>query len=109
MWGYARRRAGLSAPLVLNPQGLEEFGGFDGTYGGRTLKRHGYRPLQAVVSDCARRSDAVIATDRSIVPIVQRHLPDARERIRLIPNGIDVAALEGLADPAASAALRVWI
>lgn len=106
VWGYARSRRSPDAPLVFNPQGLEEFGGFDATYGGRTLKRYGYAPLQAVVRDCARRSDAVIATDRSIVPMVHRHLPDTRDRVRLIPNGIDVAALDSLADPAAAPAMR---
>jgi glycogen(starch) synthase len=106
VWGYARGRGSLDAPLVFNPQGLEEFGGFDGTYGGRTLKRYGYAPLQAVVRDCARFSDAVVATDRSIVPLVHRHLPGARARVRLIPNGIDVAALDALADRAAALALR---
>ena len=106
VWGYARARRSLDAPLVFNPQGLEEFGGFDGTYGGHTLKRYGYAPLQAVVRDCARRSDAVIATDRSILPLVHRHLPFTNASVRLIPNGIDVAALDGLADRGAAQAMR---
>ena len=107
VWGYARGRRPLDAPLVLNPQGLEEFGGFDGTYGGQALKRYGYAPLQAVVRDCARRSDAVIATDRAIVPLVHRHLPVADARVRLIPNGIDVDALDALADRDAALGMRV--
>ncbi len=106
VWGYARRRSTLDAPLVFNPQGLEEFGGFDGTYGGRRLKRYGYAPLQAVVRDCARRSDAVVATDRSIMPLVHHHLPGLGDRVRLIPNGIDVASLDALADHGASQAIR---
>jgi glycosyltransferase involved in cell wall biosynthesis len=106
VWGYARGRRPNDAPLVFNPQGLEEFGGVDGSYGGRTLKRYGYAPLQAVVRDCARHSDAVIATDNSIVPVVRRHLPALDDRLRLIPNGIDVTALDALADGGAAAAMR---
>jgi hypothetical protein len=106
VWGYARGRRPNDAPLVFNPQGLEEFGGVDGSYGGRTLKGYGYAPLQAVVRDCARHSDAVIATDNSIVPVVRRHLPALDDRLRLIPNGIDVTALDALADGGAAAAMR---
>ena len=107
VWGYARaRRAGVTAPLVLNPQGMEEFGGIDGAYGGQRLKAVGYAPLRAVVRDCARASDAVIATDEAIVPAVVRHLPVEPARVRLIPNGIDVADLDRLVDPARPSALR---
>ena len=106
VWGYARRRARRGAPLVFNPQGLEEFGGFDGSYGGRPMKGVGYLPLRAVVRDCAARSDAVIATDKAIIPIVSRHLPDAAGRVELIPNGIDVADLDRLVDGERSAAVR---
>lgn len=107
VWGYASaRRAGASAPLVFNPQGLEEFGGLDGSYGGHALKRVGYVPLRAVVRDCATASDAVIATDQAIVPAVLHHLPVAPDRVRLIPNGIDVGDLEALADQSAARAVR---
>lgn len=106
VWGYPGRRAKRTAPLVLNPQGLEEFGGFDGSYGGRPLKGIGYAPLRRVVRQCAARSDAVIATDRSIVPIVTRHLPMPVGRVHLIPNGIDVADLDRLTDPGLAAAIR---
>jgi glycogen(starch) synthase len=107
VWGYARRRSARAAPLVFNPQGLEEFGGVDGSYGGRPLKGLGYLPLRAVVRDCAARSDAIIATDKAIVPIVARHLPGTAGRVELIPNGIDVAELDQLVDPGAAAAVRV--
>lgn len=107
VWGYAAaRRRGATAPLVFNPQGLEEFGGMDGSYGGHALKGVGYVPLRAVVRDCATASDAVIATDQAIVPSVLHHLPVAPDRVRLIPNGIDVSDLEGLADAAAGLAVR---
>jgi glycosyltransferase involved in cell wall biosynthesis len=95
VWGYASaRRRGATAPLVFNPQGMEEFGGIDGGYGGHTLKAIGYAPLRAVVRDCARASDAVIVTDEAIVPAVHRHLPVEEARVRLIPNGLDVAELD---------------
>jgi len=107
VWGYARaRRSGATAPLVFNPQGLEEFGGMDGSYGGHALKGIGYAPLRAVVRDCAAASDAVIATDQALVPSVLQHLPVLADRVRLIPNGLDVRDLEGLVDPAAGRAAR---
>ena len=107
VWGYAgARRRGAAAPLVFNPQGMEEFGGFDGSYGGRGLKAIGYAPLRAVVRDCAAASDAVIATDEAIAPAVRRHLQVEPSRLRVIPNGIDVAELDRLVDPARRAAVR---
>jgi hypothetical protein len=59
--GYARRRRMLTAPLVLNPQGMEEFGASDPSRAG--LKRMAYLPLQVAVRARAARH-AVIATDR---------------------------------------------
>jgi glycosyltransferase involved in cell wall biosynthesis len=107
VWGYAgARRRGAPAPLVFNPQGMEEFGGFDGSYGGRGLKALGYAPLRAVVRDCAAASDAVIATDEAIAPAVRRHLDVEPSRLRVIPNGIDVAELDRLVDRARAAAVR---
>ena len=93
--GYARRRNGLPAPLVLNPQGLEEFGATDPSRAG--LKRFAYLPLQKAVLACARRADAVIATDRALEPAVRQHLrvPDAN--IRTIPNGLDLRDVDRLA------------
>ncbi|HEY8535555.1 MAG TPA: glycosyltransferase family 4 protein, partial [Vicinamibacterales bacterium] len=106
-WGYASARArGARAPLVFNPQGLEEFGGADGRYGGQRLKGLAYAPLQAVVRRTARASDAVIATDEAIRPAVLRHLPVDANAVRVIPNGIDVQDLDRLVDPAAGRAVR---
>jgi glycosyltransferase involved in cell wall biosynthesis len=107
VWGYARsHRPGSGAPLVLNPQGLEEFGGIDGAYGGSRLKAVGYAPLRAVVRACARRADAVIATDCAIEPAVRRHLPVSGDRVRTIPNGLDVVEGDRLVDPAAGRTIR---
>jgi glycosyltransferase involved in cell wall biosynthesis len=93
--GYARRRRGERAPLVLNPQGLEEFGATDPTRA--RLKRAFYLPLRKAVRACARSADCVIATDRALVPVVRQHLSVAADRIRTIPNGVDLEALDRVA------------
>lgn len=104
--GYARprlrRRA--AAPLVMNPQGLEEFGATDASRA--PLKIAAYLPLRRAVRLCAEAADAVIATDRSLEPYVLRHLGIPRERMTTIPNAIDLRALDGGTDPAAIADVR---
>ena len=85
--GYARLRgspataghaAGATAPLVLNPQGLEEFGATDPKRA--RLKRAAYLPLRRAVLACAAAADAVIATDKALEPVVLAPLEDsARE------------------------------
>ncbi|MEW5983550.1 MAG: glycosyltransferase family 4 protein [Acidobacteriota bacterium] len=106
--GYAvgRRRQEGTVPFVFNPQGLEEFGGIDGTYAGQPAKRLGYGPLRWAVRRCADAADCVIATDRAIAPAVARHLGVGEDRIRLVPNAVDVAACEALAGPADGARTR---
>jgi glycosyltransferase involved in cell wall biosynthesis len=91
---------------VLNPQGLEEFGGSDGSYGGQRIKGLAYQPLRRVVRACAEVADAVIATDRALEPLVLQHLGVEPSRLRLVPNGIDVAACDALADRTAGARVR---
>ena len=93
--GYARKRAQAGAPLVLNPQGLEEFGATDPSRA--TLKRAAYLPLRKAVIACARAADRVIATDRALEPAVRRHLGIAADRIRMIPNAVDLECLDRLA------------
>ncbi len=95
--GYARRRHHLSAPLVLNPQGLEEFGATDPTRA--RMKRAAYLPLRRAVLRCARAADCVIATDRALEPAVITHLDVDRSRIRVIPNALDLPAIDRLASP----------
>ena len=102
--GYARRRNSLPAPLVLNPQGLEEFGATDP--GRAALKRLGYLPLRRAVIACARRADAVIATDRALEPAVRSHLGVPDYKIRTIPNALDLAEVDALASPEDGARLR---
>jgi len=94
--GYAlRRRRSPAVPFVLNPQGLEEFGG---TGPGRAgLKRLGYWPLQRAVLASARAADVVISTDRALDSTVLGHLPMARGKLRLVPNAIDISACRSAA------------
>lgn len=93
--GYARRRAQSPAPLVLNPQGLEEFGATDPSRA--RVKRAAYLPLRRAVLACARAADRVIATDRVLEPAVLTHLHVPAGKVRLIPNAMDLAILDGLA------------
>ena len=102
--GYARRRPSLAAPLVLNPQGLEEFGATDPSRA--RLKRAAYLPLRRAVIACARRADAVIATDRALEPAVRQHLGVTDAKIATIPNALDLAAVDALAGPADGTRLR---
>jgi glycosyltransferase involved in cell wall biosynthesis len=80
---------GMRAPLVFNPQGLEEFGATDPSRA--PLKRLGYWPLRVAVRRSARAADRVIATDRSLVAPVLTHLGVRKEAVRVIPNAIEVA------------------
>lgn len=93
--GYARRRRDAGVPLVLNPQGLEEFGATDPSRA--RLKRTFYLPLRKAVLACARAADRVIATDRSLEPAVRKHLGVGPDRIRTIPNAVDLAAIDASA------------
>ena len=77
--GQARRTTEATAPLVMNPQGLEEFGATDPSRA--PLKRAAYLPLRRSVIVCARAADAVIATDTSLEPYVLQHLGIPRERM----------------------------
>ncbi|MFO7692961.1 MAG: glycosyltransferase family 4 protein [Vicinamibacterales bacterium] len=107
--GYAaaRRRApGHTVPFVLNPQGLEEFGGIDGSYGGRPAKRLGYEPLRRAVRYCAGAADRVIATDRALEPMIARTLGVGADRMRLVPNAVDLRVVDGLASPRDGIGLR---
>lgn len=93
--GYARRRARAGAPLVLNPQGLEEFGATDPSRA--RLKRAAYLPLRRAVLACARAADCVIATDRALEPSLIQHLEVSPERVRVIPNALDLEIVDPLA------------
>ncbi len=105
--GYAlarRRDPALRAPLVMNPQGLEEFGAT--RPGAARLKLIAYRPLQAAVRASAHAADAVIATDAALRPVVRSHLGVDDARIVTIPNAIDLDVIDALATPRDGAAIR---
>ena len=104
--GYARARARgrASAPLVFNPQGLEEFGATAAAQ--PLLKRIGYTPLRHAVRRCARAADAIIATDVSLERTIARHLAPRPGQMQTIPNGIDLAEVTGLAGRADGALIR---
>jgi glycosyltransferase involved in cell wall biosynthesis len=91
-------------PLVLNPQGLEEFGATAASQ--PVLKRVGYAPLRWAVRRCARAADCIIATDTSLEPTIARHLSPAPEQVETIPNGIDLEAATSAAGPGDGAAIR---
>ena len=102
--GYARRRRELAAPLVMNPQGMEEFGATDPTRA--RLKRVAYLPLRHAVLVCARAADCVIATDRALEPAVRRHLHVPADRIRVIPNALDLGDIDRFASADDGARVR---
>jgi glycogen synthase len=109
--GYALARPSLRAraPLVLNPQGLEEFGGTGRRFAGGRLKQAAYAPLRWAVRRCASRAASVIATDRSIEPSVQRYLHVPRSRMATIPNAVDLEACDALARPADGHHMRRFV
>lgn len=101
--GYALARARdrvATVPLVLNPQGLEEFGASDPARA--PFKRLAYGPLRAAVRACARAADRVLATDEVLLPVVLRHLPMPPGRVRVAPNSVDLARLDRAAARAAA-------
>jgi glycosyltransferase involved in cell wall biosynthesis len=102
--GYAMARREERAPLVFNPQGLEEFGATADRP--PLLKRIGYWPLRRAVRFCSQASDCVIATDAALEPTVRRHLAVPDGRLKTIPNGIDLIETGSLAGPADGRLMR---
>jgi glycosyltransferase involved in cell wall biosynthesis len=98
--GYALGHSQDDPPLVVNPQGLEEFEALS------PIKQLGYAPLQAAVRATASRSAAIVVTDRSLEPVVQRHLKPEPGQTITIPNGIDLSQLNELAAPADGQRIR---
>jgi glycosyltransferase involved in cell wall biosynthesis len=87
--GYARLRRkdrALQAPLVMNPQGMEEH------------KASGWKSLALgrlkwLSREAARLSDRVIATDEATRGEVERLLGVPAARVAVVPNGIDLDAV----------------
>ncbi len=86
-YGYAQLLAkGVAhAPLIINPQGMEEF---------KTsfAKRTAYAPLHFAARYAAKHASALIAADTLTVNDIPNFLNVSPERVALIPNGIDVDA-----------------
>jgi glycogen(starch) synthase len=83
--GYGRLRAKdprLHAPLVMNPQGMEE-------HKTRGLKGLALTRLKRLSREAARLSDRVIATDEATRDEVPRYLGVALDKVVVLPNGID--------------------
>jgi len=96
--------AARPAPLVMNPQGLEEFGATARAM--PALKRAGYAPLQWAVRRVARCADRIVATDVALEPTIVRHLRLRTGQLVTIPNGIDLVDAAVAAGPADGALMR---
>lgn len=103
--GYALGRRPNDPPLIVNPQGLEEFGA--SADGLPALKRWGYAPLRAAVRATTRRAAMVIATDKALETVVDRHLHPRPGQMMTIPNGIDLVDVGALAGPADGRLMRL--
>ncbi len=93
--GYGRLRARdttLGAPLVMNPQGMEEHkaGGLKGL----ALAR-----IKRLSREAARLSDRVIATDDATRDEVPRYLGVSAENVAVLPNGIDETEIRETTPP----------
>lgn len=87
--GYARERKrdkGLRAPLVMNPQGMEEHKAVG-------LKGMVLSPIRALSREAAALADRVIATDEATRAEVCALLGVADARIAVLPNGLDLVAV----------------
>lgn len=96
--GYGRLREkdrALRAPLVMNPQGMEEH-----KAGG--LKRLALLRLRALSQEAARLADRVVATDEATRDDVPRLLGVDPRKVVVLPNGVDPEEIARLtpADPA---------
>jgi glycosyltransferase involved in cell wall biosynthesis len=93
--GYGRLRAAdarLRAPLVMNPQGMEE-------HRTRGLKRLALFRLRALSREAARLADRVVATDEATRDDVPRLLGADAGKVVVLPNGIDPDEVARLTPP----------
>jgi glycogen synthase len=84
--GYLRLRRGdaaLRAPVVVNPQGMEE-------HKTRGLKRLALTRLRRLSRETAQLADRVVATDEVLIDEIPRLLGVAGERVVLLRNGVDL-------------------
>ncbi len=98
-YGRLRRRdAALRAPLVMNPQGMEE-------HKTRGLKGLALTRLRTLSREAAVLSDRVIATDEATRSEVVQHLRVAPARVVVLPNGIDADEMRRATPPDPAAAV----
>ena len=101
--GYAEERQRAARPLpplVLNPHGLEEFSRQ------HRAKWLAYAPFRRGIRRTARQAATTIATDRALLAPIQRHLGLPAARLTLLPNGVELDALDALDQPALRRELR---
>ena len=90
--GYGRERLKdptLKAPLVMNPQGMEE-------HHVRGFKALALSRLKQLSKEAAQLADCVIATDEATRNDVPRLLEVDPAKVRVIPNGVDLEELRAL-------------
>ena len=90
--GYGRERlkdSTLTAPLVMNPQGMEE-------HHVRGFKALALSRLKRLSKEAAQLADCVIATDEATRADVPRLLDVDPGIVRVIPNGVDLEELRAL-------------
>jgi glycogen(starch) synthase len=90
--GYLRRRRrdpSLRAPVVLNPQGMEE-------HKTRGLKRVALFRLRRLSREAAALADRVVATDEVLIDELPRYLDVDPGRVVLLPNGVDLEEIEAV-------------
>jgi glycogen synthase len=84
--GYARLRRSdpsLRAPVVMNPQGMEE-------HQTQGLKRLALTHLRRLSREAAALADRVIATDEATRAAVPRLLGVDSAKVAVVPNGVDL-------------------
>ncbi|MEO8360861.1 MAG: glycosyltransferase family 4 protein, partial [Vicinamibacteria bacterium] len=90
--GYGRERLkdpSLQAPLLMNPQGMEE-------HHVRGFKALALSRLKQLSRESARLADCVIATDEATKDDVPRLLEIDASKVRVIPNGVDLEEIRAL-------------
>ncbi|HET7292551.1 MAG TPA: glycosyltransferase family 4 protein [Vicinamibacteria bacterium] len=93
--GYGRLRGrdtALRAPLVMNPQGMEEH-----KAGG--LKSLALARIKRLSREAARHADRVIATDEATRDEVPRYLGVDPGKVVVLPNGVDVGEIRESTPP----------
>jgi glycogen(starch) synthase len=88
------QQAGHIHRILINPHGMEEFSATG-------LKGFLLAPQRALVRRAARHADRAIALDAFLAPDVMRNLRLPRERVAIVPNGIDVERVDRLTGPVA--------